>query len=120
MAKSISFEDLECWKQAKTLTVDIYKYSMQGKLSMDFELRNQLRKSAVSIVSNIAEGKERKTPADLIRFLYIAKASAAELRTQLILTKEIGYIKEEDFQPLIEKAIRISSMLGALIKSIRK
>ena len=86
MTKTATYENLECWQQARNLAVDVYHASMNGNLSKDFVLRDQLRKSAISIVSNIADGKERDTPAELIRFLRLAKASTAKLRTQLSIS----------------------------------
>ena len=120
MTKINSFEDLECWQEAKALAVDIYKISSYGNLNKDFSLKNQLRKSAISIASNVSEGKERETLAEFIRFLYISKGSTGELKTQLYITKEIGYLNENDFQGLMDRLTKISAMIGALIKSLKK
>ena len=123
MTQKSSFEDLDCWQKARNLAVDIYQASMNGNLSKDFVLRDHLRKSAVSIVSNIADGKERDTPAELIRFLRLAKASAAKLRTQLAISREIGHLTEGDFLDLEDKAISISSSIANLLtrmKSIKE
>lgn len=120
MPKSKKYEDLKCWHRAKDLAVDTYRLSMNGNLNQDFGLRDQLRKSAISVMSNIAEGKERGNPSEFVRFLNIAKASAAELRTQFIIAREVGYLAEGDFLDFEDKIIRISAMLGALIKSIRQ
>lgn len=114
-----NFENLECWQQARELVIDIYKKTLQGNLSKDFGLRDQMRKSVVSIISNIAEGKERETPAELIRFLFFAKGSAGELRAQLSIAKRIGFLKDEDFQRLKTKTIKISVMINSLIKAIK-
>lgn len=120
MPKSKNYEDLKCWHRAKDLAVDTYRLSMNGNLNQDFGLRDQLRKSAISVMSNIAEGKERGNPSEFVRFLNVAKASAAELRTQFIIAREVGYLAEGDFLDFEDKIIRISAMLGALIKSIRQ
>jgi len=120
MPKSKKYEDLKCWHRAKDLAVDTYRLSMNGNLNQDFGLRDQLRKSAISVMSNIAEGKERGNPSEFVRFLNVAKASAAELRTQFIIAREVGYLAEGDFLDFEDKIIRISAMLGALIKSIRQ
>jgi len=120
MPKSKNYEDLKCWHRAKDLAVDTYRLSMNGNLNKDFGLRDQLRKSAISVMSNIAEGKERGNPSEFVRFLNVAKASAAELRTQFIIAREVGYLAEGDFLDFEDKIIRISAMLGALIKSIRQ
>lgn len=116
--KTISFEKLNCWKEAMELATEIYKLS-NGKMRNDFGFRDQLRRSALSIASNIAEGKERKTSSEFIRFLYIAKGSAGELKTLLTIAKEVGYISSEEFEKLIKRTEKISSMLGALIKRIK-
>ncbi len=120
MPKPTSFEDLECWKDGVSLAVQIYRISNQGELAKDFGLRDQIRKSAVSIPSNIAEGKERETVKEFIRFLYIAKGSAGELRTQLIIAYQIGYLSDQEKLELIEKTVRIGGMIGNLIKSLKK
>lgn len=120
MPKSKNYEDLKCWHRAKDLAVDTYRLSMNGNLNQDFGLRDQLRKSAISVMSNIAEGKERGNPSEFIRFLNVAMASAAKLRTQFIIAREVGYLAEGDFLDFEDKIIRISAMLGALIKSIRQ
>ncbi len=117
--KIIRFEDLDVWKESTSLSVDIYRISEEGRLRRDFGLVDQLRRSAVSIASNIAEGKERKTSAELIRFLYIAKGSAGELRTQLHIAKEIGYLVEDKFLELNQKLEKIGGMIGNLIKTIK-
>jgi four helix bundle protein len=118
--KITRFEDLDCWQEATSLAINIYRITSEGDIATDFGLRDQIRRSAVSIASNIAEGKERETPSEFIRFLYIAKGSAGELRTQLYIAREIGYLPEKQFQALNERADKISGMLGNLIKAIRR
>jgi four helix bundle protein len=113
-------ENLECWQQAKKLAVDMYQFSTDGNLNNDFALRDELRKSAIAIASQIASGKERRSATEFIAFLDAAKASAAELRTQLVISREIGYLSEGDFLDFEDKINRISAMLGGLIRAIRK
>ena len=113
-------ENLECWQQAKKLAVDMYQFSTDGNLNHDFALRDQLRKSAIAIASQIASGKERGSATEFIAFLDAAKASAAELRTQLVISREIGYLSEGDYLDFEDKINRISAMLGGLIRAIRK
>lgn len=122
MAKSTStlLDNLECWQQAKKLAVDMYQISTNGNLDSDCTLRDQLRKSAVSIASQIANGRERRDTSEFIQFLRAAKASAAELRTQLIISREIGYLSEGDYLDLEDKINRITAMIGGLIRAIRK
>jgi four helix bundle protein len=118
--KSTYLENLECWRHAKNLAIDMYQVSSNGNLNKDFSMRDQLRKSAISVASQIAHGRERGTSADFIKFLGAAKASAAELKTQLVISREIGYLSEADYLDLEDKINRISAMIGGLIRSIRK
>lgn len=102
------------------MAVDVYKQSGTGALGRDFGLRDQLRRAAVSISSNIAEGKERETVSEFIRFLYIAKGSAGELRTQVHIAERIGYLEQKAAQGLNEQVERISAMIANLIKVLKK
>lgn len=113
-------ENLECWQQAKQLAVDMYQFSSDGNFNHDYALRDQLRKSAVAIATQIASGKERSSASEFIDFLGTAKSSAAELRTQLVISREIGYMSEGDFLDFEDKINRICAMLGGLIRAIRK
>ena len=114
------FEDLEVWKEGCDLTVQIYKLSREGKLAKDYGLRDQMTRSAVSIPSNIAEGKERETVPELIRYLYIAKGSTGELQTQLYIAQKIGYVDEGASYKLIQQTKVLSKKLGSFIQYLRK
>jgi four helix bundle protein len=118
--KLTRFEDLQCWQEASKLAIEIYRISRDGEIGKDYGFRDQLRRSSVSIASNIAEGKERETASEFVRFLYIAKGSAGELKTQLYIAKEIGYLDGAEFFKLNQKVEKISGMLGNLIKSIKR
>lgn len=111
------FEDLNVWKEAMNLTVELYK-SM--KTCTDFGFRDQIQRAAVSVPSNISEGFERNSNKEFIQFLYIAKASCAELRTQLYLGMEIDILDKARAQELIEKTKKISAMLYRLIETRKK
>ena len=111
------FKELLVWQKASDLAVLIYKITNDDDFKKDFSLRDQIRRSAVSVPSNIAEGDERDTDKDSIRFFFIAKGSLAELRTQIEIAYRIGYIEENVFKGIEDKAIEIGKMLGALIKS---
>jgi four helix bundle protein len=111
------FRELRVWQRAKELAVLIYRASETGALARDFGLRDQLRRSAVSIASNIAEGDERDTNRDSVRFLYIAKGSLAELRTQLEIARDIGSLQTTLHADLELKCGELGRMLGALIKA---
>ncbi len=120
MPKITRFEDLGCWQEAASLATEIYEISKEGEFSKDFGFRDQLRRAAVSIASNIAEGKERETVNEFIRFLYIAKGSAGELRTQLYIAERIGYLDGKAAQELNGKVERISAMIANLIKALKR
>ncbi len=92
------FEDLIAWQKARELAKVIYKMTEAGKFSRDFGMRDQIRRAAVSIMSNIAEGFERMGRAEFHQFLVIAKASCAEVRSQLYIAHDIGYLDREQFE----------------------
>ena len=96
------------------------KITAVGPLSRDFGLRDQIRRSSVSIPSNIAEGDERDTDKDSVRHFYIAKGSLAELRTQLTIAHEAGLLAASDFASLEADCVAIGRMIGALIKARSK
>jgi four helix bundle protein len=110
------FRDLKVWQKAKALAVALYNLTREGEIAKDFGLRDQLRRSAVSVCSNIAEGDERETNKEAVRFLYIAKGSLAELSCQLEIAYEIGYLTNEQNTCLQQECHGIGKMLGALIK----
>ncbi len=110
-----SFEELDVWKRSCRLAVRLYGLLTDCR---DFALRNQMQRAAVSIPSNIAEGKERNSIPEFKRFLRIAKGSAAELRTQLYIAKEIKLIDSSDANELITETKEISKMLQGLISSL--
>jgi four helix bundle protein len=113
-------ENLECWQQAKKLAVDMYQFSTDGNFDHDSTLKDQLRKSAMAIASSIACGKERGSATEFIKYLGQAKAASAELRTQLVISRELGYLAEADFLDFEDKINRIAAMIGGLIRAIRK
>ena len=110
------FRELKVWQRAKDLAVYIYKLTAKGEFKKDFGLRDQLRKAAVSVPSNIAEGDELGTNKQAVRFFYIAKGSSAESLTQTIIAREIGYLSEEEFKYIENECQAISGMLGRLIQ----
>jgi len=107
------FEDLEVWKKAYNLAVKIYKMFAGCK---DFGFKDQITRSALSIPSNIAEGFERSSNKEFIHYLYIAKGSCGELRTQLYIAIEINYLDAETGKLLIGAAEEISYMLNGLLQ----
>ncbi len=113
------FEDLECWQVARTLTQRLYELSRSGGLARDFGLRDQLRRSAVSILSNIAEGFESRTKTLFLDFLGRAKGSAGELRSQLYVALDAGYLDQTRFEELFGRVERCSGQLSRLMSCLR-
>lgn len=117
MAKFSSFEEIISWQKSRELNKDIYNITNKNNsFSKDFGLRDQIRRSSISISSNIAEGFERETTKEFIRFLYIAKASSGEFRSQLYLAFDLNYISEDEFSTLNLKVNEVSKLISGLIK----
>jgi four helix bundle protein len=114
------FEDLIAWQKARELAKNIYSLSRSSGLSKDFSLKDQLQRSAVSIMSNIAEGFERGSATEFHRFLTIAKASSAELRSQLYVALDVGYMSQETFSQLMKSSEEVSNIVGGLRTSVGK
>jgi four helix bundle protein len=108
------FHDLQVWREAKALAVTIYTTTANLR---DLSLRDQMRRAAVSVSSNIAEGDERDTDKDSIRFFYMAKGSLAELCTQIEIAQEVGLIPPQTVESILSQATLIGRKLGALIKA---
>ncbi len=114
------FEELIAWQKARELTQAVYAVTREGALAADSGLAAQMQRAAVSIMSNIAEGFERSSSADFHRFLVIAKASCGELRSQLYVALDAGYISEPDFAALAEKAEEVSRVIDSLRASVSR
>ena len=110
------FEEIEVWKQSRILVKYIYHITRQEEFSKDFGFKDQIRRSSVSIPSNIAEGYERKSNVEFIRYLFIAKGSAGELRTRIYLAYDLEYVDEETCKNLLSKSEEISKSLSGFIK----
>ena len=108
------FEDLEVWQKSKVLCLEVYWLTGEGRFAQDYGLRNQIRRAAVSIMSNIAEGFERYSRLEFGQFLSIARGSASEVRSQLHIARDLRYIQEHEFQALYDLCLRISRMLASL------
>jgi len=119
MGNAARYENLECWQQAKSLAVEIFRISTDGSLKNDLWLLDRMRGTAVSIASDIAEGRECRDSEGFMHHLHKSKATAAELRTQLLISREIGYLSEGDFLDFEDRINRLCAMLGGLIRSIR-
>ncbi len=109
------FEDILAWQKTKDLSVMIYRLFEHSK---DFGFKDQIQRAAVSIMNNIAEGFERKGNKEFSYFLYVAKGSCGEVRSMLILAKELGKIAEKDFELVFKSAEEISKMLSGFIKTL--
>ena len=109
------FEDLDVWKAGCRLAVDVYSELQKIR---DYGLRDQMQRAAVSIASNIAEGAERRSKKEFVQFLYIARGSCAELRTQLYIAVSIGAISTDNSSKLVAETKRISAMLTKLITTL--
>jgi len=121
MAKKIErFEDFIAWQKARKLTSNIYKVSNTGKFATDFGLKDQIRRAGVSVMSNIAEGFERGRPTEFHQFLSIAKGSCAELRSQLYVALDVGYVVGDDFRTLMSEAIEVGQIVGGLRASVER
>lgn len=106
------FKDLEIWKQSRVLCSDVYNITSAFPDSEKFGLTNQLRRTAVSIPSNIAEGASRSSGKDFSRFLEIAIGSAYEVETQLLISSDLGFIEEGHLKGIISKLDSIIRMIS--------
>lgn len=118
MARIEKFEDLAVWKEAVSIGVDIYKLTSTGKLEKDFSSKDQLRRTAISISNNIAEGFEYNNKM-FIKFLGYAKASAGELRSNLFVLTEATMVSAEDCDRLQSKLVSISKNISGFIKYLK-
>ena len=119
MAGFKSFEEIDAWKLARNLSLKGYNLSAAQPFLNDYALRDQVRRAAISISSNIAEGFEREGNKEFVQFLSIAKASAAEVRSQLYLALDLGYISNEEFEQLKLEALSVGKTLSGLIKYLK-
>ena len=113
------FEDLKVWQLSRQLTAKIYALARQGDFAKDHGFRDQICRSAVSIVSNIAEGFERRTNSQFQHFLDIANGSAGELRAQLYIALDLAYITPDQFRDAHSETVSIGKMLTSLIRHLR-
>ena len=115
-----NFEDLNVWKQARQLTQEVYRLTKTETFFKDFGLRDQIRRAAISVMSNIAEGFERGGNQEFVQFLYVAKASCGEVRSQLYVALDQGYATSNDSEKLLQLFRRLSGMISNLITYLRK
>ncbi|PIR43592.1 four helix bundle protein [candidate division WWE3 bacterium CG10_big_fil_rev_8_21_14_0_10_32_10] len=116
-----SVEDIEIWNLGINLCVDLYEeIEKSTPFKQDFALKDQVKRSSISIPSNVAEGFERYSNNEFIRFLYISKGSCGELRTQLLISKRLGYIDVKEYDEFNKRCVTISKKLSKLILFLKK
>ncbi|SRR5579871_46782 len=115
-----SFEELNVYQKARQLTNEVYSLTRKIPFAKDYGLVDQVRRSSISVMSNIAEGFERGTRPEFVRFLYIAKGSCGELRSQLEIAHDQGYLSDADYKRFREVAKTVSGMIFNLISSLKK
>jgi four helix bundle protein len=119
MSKIERFEDIKAWQLARGLVTEIYKITNSKNCSKDYGFKDQIQRSAVSIMSNIAEGFERYNKKELIQFFNFARGSAGETRSHLYIALDLGYISKEDFARLKDACESISRHIWNFMKYLK-
>ena len=120
MAGIERFEEVQAWKAARELTRMTYAISTEGPFARDFRLRGQIQGSAISVMSNIAEGFDARTDREFVRFLGYARRSATELQSQLYIALDQCYIRQEEFEHIYEQAKQTKRLIGGFIKYLER
>jgi four helix bundle protein len=120
MATIERFEDIEAWKLARELTKLVYEVTSCGSFARDFELRGQIRKASVSVMSNIAEGFERDGNKEFLYFLSIAKGSCGEVRSQMYVALDQSYVTQEQFTIVSKKAVETSRAISGFMRYLQQ
>ena len=113
------FEDIQAWQKARGISLEIYKLSGAGEFGRDFDLRRQIRRSALSIMANIAEGQGRRSDRDFAQFLNISLGSLAETKSHLYLALDLDYLSEDLFEEIYYKLDEVGRMIYGLISHLR-
>ncbi|RFC53223.1 four helix bundle protein [Brumimicrobium aurantiacum] len=111
------FEEIRSWQKAKELTIGVYQCFSDSK---DYGIKDQIQRASVSVMNNIAEGFERQTNKEFIRYLYISKGSCGEVRSMLYLAKEFKYITDEEFEKLYNLSLDATRLISAFIKKLNE
>ncbi len=119
MAAIERFEDIQAWQAARELTRMVYAVSSRGSFAYDYRLRDQIRGSAISVMSNIAEGFGAATNGEFIRFLGYARRSLVELQSQLYIALDQQYISQEEFRQIYAQAEKTMNLIGGLIRYLK-
>ena len=120
MATFTTFEEISAWQKARQLTKELYKVTSVGAFARDYDLRSQIRRAAVSMMSNIAEGFERSGTGEFNQFLATAKGSAGEVRSQLYVALDQNYLSEAVASGLLDQSTELGRMIGGLMNYLRK
>ncbi len=120
MAGVQHFEDLKAWQKGRELAKTVYQATSGGRFARDFGLRDQIRRAAVSILSNIAEGFEREGNKELLQYLSLAKGSGGEARAQLYVALDQDYLTPQQFRSLLAQSVETSRVISGLMKYLRQ
>ena len=119
-AKVNRFEDLRVYQSGRELVKAVYEVTRRESFREDFSLTDQIRRAAISVMSNIAEGFERGSAIEFIQFLYIAKGSCGEVRAQIGIAHDLGYISASEQEHIVERCQKVSRMLASFIEYLKK
>jgi len=119
MATFRKVEEIGAWKRARELTKKVYASTQENPFNRDFALRDQIRRASISIASNIAEGFDRDGTGEFLQFLSIAKGSVGEVKTQLYLASDLGYLDQRTFNDLFGHALEVGRMIAGLMDYLR-
>lgn len=113
------FEDIQAWQEARALVRLVYEVTAGDRFARDYGLKDQIQRAAISIMANIAEGFERETDREFVQFLVYARGSVGELKSHLYVALDLGYLSEERFQELHEKAVQVAKLLTGFIQYLK-
>jgi four helix bundle protein len=119
MATFKKFEDIQAWQKARATAKRIFSITNDGDFARDFTLRDQIKRSAISVMANIAEGHGRRTHTEFANFLNIARGSATETQSHLYVALDLNYLSQQDFSELYEMLEEVSKMTVALSQYLR-
>ena len=119
MGKFDGFEDIQAWRKAYDVTLQIYRLTDDGRFARDFGLRDQIRRASVSIMANIAEGHGRRSNAEFANFLNVARGSAHEVKSHLHIAVGLGYIDKPEFEAIYDSLSEVSRMTLSLARYLR-
>jgi four helix bundle protein len=114
------FEDIKAWQEARILVKMVYGATSNGSFNKDYRLRDQIQASAVSSMSNIAEGFDSQSDAEFIRFLSYARRSASETQSHLYVAVDCDYLTQEKFDEVYQKAVLVKNIIGGFIRYLKK